>query len=35
ARFSELPDLIVPFKRPVYESVVAAFSGLAHWSGEP
>ncbi len=22
ARFSELPDLIVPFKRPVYERVV-------------
>jgi putative (di)nucleoside polyphosphate hydrolase len=35
ARFSELPDLIVPFKRPVYESVVAAFSGLAHWADEP
>ncbi|KQP54923.1 RNA pyrophosphohydrolase [Methylobacterium sp. Leaf399] len=26
-----LPDLIVPFKRPVYEGVVAAFSGLAGW----
>jgi len=24
-----LPDLIVPFKRPVYEQVVAAFSALA------
>lgn len=26
-----LPDLIVPFKRPVYEGVVAAFSGLTAW----
>ena len=26
-----LPDLIVPFKRPVYEGVVAAFSRLAGW----
>jgi len=26
-----LPDLIVPFKRPVYEAVVAAFSGLTDW----
>lgn len=32
ASFSELPDLIVPFKRPVYEGVVAAFSGLATWA---
>jgi putative (di)nucleoside polyphosphate hydrolase len=24
-RFENLPGLIVPFKRPVYESVVAAF----------
>lgn len=35
AGFSELPDLIVPFKRPVYERVAAAFSGLAQWAGEP
>ena len=26
---AELPDLIVPFKRKVYEEVIAAFSGLA------
>ncbi|MDO9427237.1 MAG: RNA pyrophosphohydrolase [Methylobacterium sp.] len=26
-----LPDLIVPFKRPVYEGVVAAFGGLTDW----
>ncbi len=26
---AELPDLIVPFKRPVYEEVVAAFAHLA------
>lgn len=26
-----LPDLIVPFKRPVYEAVVAAFAGLSEW----
>ena len=32
ARFSELPDLIVPFKRPVYERVVAAFAGLDRWA---
>ena len=24
-----LPELIIPFKRPVYENVVAAFSELA------
>ena len=34
ARFSELPDLIVPFKRPVYERVVEAFAGLAGWAAE-
>jgi putative (di)nucleoside polyphosphate hydrolase len=28
---SGLPDLIVPFKRPVYEGVVAAFAGLTAW----
>ena len=28
-----LPDLIVPFKRPVYEGVVAAFGGLVDWHG--
>lgn len=27
ARFSELPDLIVPFKRPIYEMIVAEFAG--------
>ncbi len=27
ARFSELPDLIVPFKRPIYEAIVAEFRG--------
>ncbi|MGE8126204.1 RNA pyrophosphohydrolase [Methylobacterium sp. NPDC080182] len=32
ARLSELPDLIVPFKRPVYERVVAAFAGLDRWA---
>jgi putative (di)nucleoside polyphosphate hydrolase len=26
-----LPDLIIPFKRPVYEGVVAAFQGLTTW----
>lgn len=35
ARFSELPDLIVPFKRPVYEGVVAAFSDLDRWATRP
>lgn len=29
ARFQGLPDLIIPFKRPVYEKVVADFSHLA------
>jgi putative (di)nucleoside polyphosphate hydrolase len=33
ARFEELPDLIVPFKRPVYEGVAAAFARLATWAG--
>lgn len=28
---SATPGLIVPFKRPVYEDVVAAFSGLTAW----
>lgn len=27
--FRNLPDLIVPFKRPVYERVVKEFAGLA------
>lgn len=31
-RFDELPSLIIPFKRPVYEKVVAAFSGLSAWA---
>lgn len=35
ARMSELADLIVPFKRPVYESVAAAFSGLESWASRP
>jgi putative (di)nucleoside polyphosphate hydrolase len=30
-----LPDLIVPFKRPVYESVATAFSGLESWASRP
>jgi putative (di)nucleoside polyphosphate hydrolase len=25
ARFSDLPDLIVPFKKPIYEAIVAEF----------
>jgi putative (di)nucleoside polyphosphate hydrolase len=29
--FATLPRLIIPFKRPVYEGVVAAFSRLAQW----
>ncbi|CAO4154612.1 RNA pyrophosphohydrolase [Methylorubrum aminovorans] len=32
-RLEALPDLIIPFKRPVYEGVVAAFSGLTGWHG--
>ena len=32
-RLKALPDLIIPFKRPVYEGVVAAFSGLTGWHG--
>lgn len=32
ASFDELAGLVIPFKRPVYESVVAAFSGLAGWA---
>ncbi|MEH3117846.1 MAG: RNA pyrophosphohydrolase [Methylorubrum populi] len=32
-RLEALPDLIIPFKRPVYEGVVAAFSGLSGWHG--
>jgi putative (di)nucleoside polyphosphate hydrolase len=28
-----LPGLIIPFKRPVYEGVVAAFAGLTGWHG--
>jgi len=26
----ELPDLIVPFKKPLYEQIIAEFSSLAH-----
>lgn len=29
ARIEELPDLIVPFKRGIYESLVTSFSALA------
>ena len=29
ARMETLPELIIPFKRPVYEKVVTAFAGLA------
>ena len=29
-RMDRLPGLIIPFKRPVYEQVVAAFEGLAN-----
>lgn len=32
-RLEALPDLIIPFKRPVYEGVVAAFAGLSGWHG--
>lgn len=32
ARFEELAGLIVPFKRPVYETVVEAFAGLSGWA---
>ncbi|MDP4023061.1 RNA pyrophosphohydrolase [Methylobacterium sp. NEAU 140] len=32
ARFDELPELIVPFKRPVYERVAEAFAPLATWA---
>lgn len=31
--FDGLADLIVPFKRPVYEAVVEAFAPLAQWRG--
>lgn len=30
-RLEALPALVIPFKRPVYEGVVAAFSGLTGW----
>lgn len=33
ARLSETPNLIVPFKRPIYEAVVAAFHDFAGISG--
>jgi putative (di)nucleoside polyphosphate hydrolase len=32
-RFERLPDLVVPFKREVYETVVAAFAPLARSAG--
>ena len=28
-RFEQLPELVIPFKRPVYETVAAAFAPLA------
>ncbi|AWN42103.1 RNA pyrophosphohydrolase [Methylobacterium durans] len=31
APLDDLAGLIIPFKRPVYESVIASFSGLARW----
>jgi putative (di)nucleoside polyphosphate hydrolase len=35
APFETLPELVIPFKRPVYEAVVAAFRDLAAPSGRP
>jgi putative (di)nucleoside polyphosphate hydrolase len=32
ASFAELPGLVIPFKRPVYERVTEAFAGLAGWA---
>jgi putative (di)nucleoside polyphosphate hydrolase len=32
ASFAELPGLVIPFKRPVYERVVQAFAGLSDWA---
>lgn len=32
-RFERLPDLVVPFKRQVYETVAAAFAPLARPAG--
>ena len=32
---AETPNLIVPFKRPVYERVAAAFSRLTDWHADP
>jgi putative (di)nucleoside polyphosphate hydrolase len=34
ARLDETPDLIVPFKRPIYEAVVAAFHDFAGLPGQ-
>lgn len=34
-RLEALPELIVPFKRPVYEAVVLAFSSVAREAGRP
>jgi putative (di)nucleoside polyphosphate hydrolase len=34
-RMERLPELIIPFKRPVYEKVVAAFSHLATHGSSP
>ena len=31
---AETPNLIIPFKRPVYERVAAAFSGLTGWHAD-
>lgn len=32
-RFERLPDLVVPFKRKIYETVVAAFAPLSNGTG--
>ena len=32
-RFERLPDVVVPFKRAVYETVAAAFAALARGAG--
>ena len=32
ASFEELPGLVIPFKRPVYEAVVGAFAVHAGWA---
>ncbi len=32
ASFEELPALVIPFKRPVYERVTEVFAGLSTWA---